>query len=145
MGATDQSGRTLLSKPYTFNVRPWELKNTESINVLDALGSYIRVGSRDVEVMHILPRLNEDINEEWISDRTRSAYDGLNSQRLTTPMIRKGDTFVRANWADALQRVALEMKAVGSSIKAVAGQLADAESLVALKDLINTLDQRMSP
>ncbi|KAG0040156.1 NADH dehydrogenase (ubiquinone) 78K chain precursor, 5-prime end [Podila clonocystis] len=129
----------LLAKPYTFNARPWELKNTESIDVLDALGSNIRVDSRGVEVMRILPRLNEDINEEWISDRTRSAYDGLKTQRLTTPMIRKGDTFVTANWSDALQKVASEMKAAGSDVKAIAGQLADAESLVALKDLVNTL------
>ncbi|KAF9181498.1 NADH dehydrogenase (ubiquinone) 78K chain precursor, 5-prime end [Haplosporangium sp. Z 767] len=129
----------LLSKPYTFNARPWELKNTESIDVLDALGSSIRVDSRGVEVMRILPRLNEDINEEWISDRTRSAYDGLKTQRLTTPMMRKGDTFVNVNWADALQKVASEMKAAGSGIKAIAGQLADAESLVSLKDLVNTL------
>ncbi|KAF9917929.1 NADH dehydrogenase (ubiquinone) 78K chain precursor, 5-prime end [Lobosporangium transversale] len=129
----------LLSKPYTFNARPWELKNTESIDVLDALGSSIRVDSRGVEVMRILPRLNEDINEEWISDRTRSAYDGLKTQRLTTPMVRKGNTFVSVNWADALQKVASELKAAGPSIRAVAGQLADAESLVALKDLVNTL------
>ncbi|KAF9196904.1 NADH dehydrogenase (ubiquinone) 78K chain precursor, 5-prime end [Haplosporangium sp. Z 27] len=129
----------LLSKPYTFNARPWELKNTESIDVLDALGSNIRVDSRGVEVMRILPRLNEDINEEWISDRTRSAYDGLKTQRLTTPMIRKGATFVNVNWEEALQKVASELKAAGSGIKAVAGQLADAESLVALKDLVNTL------
>ncbi|KAG0083899.1 hypothetical protein BGZ92_010369, partial [Podila epicladia] len=129
----------LLAKPYIFNARPWELKNTESIDVLDAVGSNIRVDSRGLEVMRILPRLNEDINEEWISDRTRSAYDGLKTQRLTTPMIRKGDIFVSADWADALQKVASELKAAGSSIKAVAGQLADAESLVALKDLVNTL------
>ncbi|KAF9990394.1 hypothetical protein BGZ75_002175 [Mortierella antarctica] len=129
----------LLSKPYTFNARPWELKNTETIDVLDAVGSNIRVDSRGVEVMRILPRLNEDINEEWISDRTRSAYDGLKTQRLTTPMIRKGDTFVNANWADALQKVAVEMKAAGPGIKAIAGQLADAESLVSLKDLVNAL------
>ena len=129
----------LLSKPYTFNARPWELKNTESIDVLDALGSNIRVDSRGVEVMRILPRLNEEINEEWISDRTRSAYDGLKTQRLTTPMIRKGDTFVNVNWAEALNKVASEMKAAGPGIKAVAGQLADAESLVSLKDLVNKL------
>ncbi|KAK3814178.1 MAG: G subunit of NADH dehydrogenase [Benniella sp.] len=129
----------LLSKPYTFNARPWELKGTESIDVLDALGSNIRIDSRGVEVMRILPRLNEDINEEWISDRTRSAYDGLKTQRLTTPMVRKGDTFVSVSWADALQKVASEFKAAGSNIKAVAGQTADAESLVALKDLVNTL------
>ncbi|KAF9439356.1 NADH dehydrogenase (ubiquinone) 78K chain precursor, 5-prime end [Entomortierella beljakovae] len=129
----------LLAKPYTFNARPWELKNTESIDVLDALGSNIRVDSRGVEVMRILPRLNEDINEEWISDRTRSAYDGLKTQRLTTPMVRNGNTFVPVEWSEALQKVASELKAAGSNIKAVAGQLADAESLVALKDLVNTL------
>ncbi|KAG0243520.1 NADH dehydrogenase (ubiquinone) 78K chain precursor, 5-prime end [Actinomortierella wolfii] len=129
----------LLSKPYNMTARPWELKNTESIDVLDGLGSNIRVDSRGVEVMRILPRLNEEINEEWISDRTRSAYDGLKTQRLTTPMMRKGDTFVSVGWAEALNKVAAEMKAAGSDIKAIAGQLADAESMVALKDLVNTL------
>ncbi|KAG0264033.1 NADH dehydrogenase (ubiquinone) 78K chain precursor, 5-prime end [Actinomortierella ambigua] len=129
----------LLSKPYNMTARPWELKNTETIDVLDALGSNIRVDSRGVEVMRILPRLNEDINEEWISDRTRSAYDGLKTQRLTTPMVRKGDSFVAVEWAEALGKVASEMKAAGSDIKAIAGQLADAESMVALKDLVNTL------
>ena len=92
----------LTSKPYAFRARPWELKKTETIDVLDGLGSSIRVDSRDTEVMRVLPRLNEDINEEWISDKTRFACDGLKTQRLTTPLIKKGDKFVTATWNDAL-------------------------------------------
>lgn len=143
----------LTSKPYAFEARPWELKNTESIDVLDALGSNIRVDSRGVVVMRIQPRLNEEINEEWINDKTRFAYDGLKTQRLTTPLIRVGERFEPASWKEALEaiRVGLEASgAKGNEIKAMAGALADTESLVALKDLVNrlgsdntTLDQPM--
>ncbi|KND02588.1 NADH dehydrogenase (quinone), G subunit [Spizellomyces punctatus DAOM BR117] len=128
----------LTSKPYEFTSRPWELRKTESIDVLDAVGSNIRVDSRGLEVMRVLPRLNDDVNEEWISDKTRFAYDGLKRQRLTTPMIRKGDDFVPATWPEALTKIADAMGAVkGDEMVAIAGQLADAESLVALKDLFN--------
>ncbi|ORX96576.1 NADH-quinone oxidoreductase [Basidiobolus meristosporus CBS 931.73] len=130
----------LTSKPYAFTSRPWELKKTESIDVLDAVGSNIRIDSRGVEVMRVLPRLNEEINEEWISDKTRFACDGLKRQRLTTPLIRQGDSFVAASWAEALGDVADKLRQTQpGELKAVAGQLADTESMVALKDLFNRL------
>ncbi|KAI0062525.1 NADH-ubiquinone oxidoreductase [Artomyces pyxidatus] len=132
----------LTSKPYAFHARPWELKNTESIDVLDAVGSNIRVDSRGVQVMRIQPRTNDDVNEEWISDKTRYAYDGLKFQRLTTPLIKQGDRFVASSWEDALSAIATGLAssgAKGDEIQAVAGHLADTESLVALKDLVNRL------
>ncbi|KAJ1774133.1 ndufs1 NADH-ubiquinone oxidoreductase subunit [Coemansia sp. RSA 1813] len=128
----------LTSKPYAFAARPWELKNTESIDVMDALGSNIRVDSRGEEVMRVIPRTNDEINEEWISDKARFANDGLKRQRLTTPLVRDGDKFVPANWADALQLIADRFRStLPGQIRAVAGDLADAESMVALKDLLN--------
>lgn len=132
----------LTSKPYAFHARPWELKNTETIDVLDAVGSNIRVDSRGVQVMRVLPRTNDDVNEEWINDKTRHAIDGLRFQRLTTPLIKQGDRFVPATWEEALQAIQNGLAASGAKgdeIKAVAGQLADTESLVALKDLVNRL------
>lgn len=132
----------LTSKPYAFHARPWELKNTESVDVLDALGSNIRIDSRGVQVMRIQPRTNDDVNEEWINDKTRYAYDGLRFQRLTTPLIKQGDRFVPATWEEALTAVSDGLTASGAKgdeIKAVAGHLADTESLVALKDLVNRL------
>ncbi|KAH7929026.1 Ndufs1, NADH-ubiquinone oxidoreductase 75kD subunit (775) [Leucogyrophana mollusca] len=132
----------LTSKPYAFHARPWELKNTESIDVMDAVGSNIRVDSRGVQVMRIQPRTNDDVNEEWISDKTRYAYDGLKFQRLTTPLIKQGDRFVPASWEEAMQAIADGLAASGATgdeIQAVAGHVADTESLVALKDLVNRL------
>ncbi|KAF8323725.1 NADH-quinone oxidoreductase [Clavulina sp. PMI_390] len=132
----------LTSKPYAFHARPWELKNTESVDVMDAVGSNIRVDSRGVQVMRIQPRTNDDVNEEWISDKTRYAYDGLRFQRLTTPLIKQGDRFVPASWEEALVAVSEGLAASGAKgdeIKAVAGHLADTESMVALKDLVNRL------
>ncbi|KXS20331.1 NADH-quinone oxidoreductase [Gonapodya prolifera JEL478] len=128
----------LTSKPYAFTARPWELKKTESVDVLDAIGSNIRIDSRGLEVMRIMPRLNEDINEEWLSDRSRFAYDGLKRQRLTVPMIRQGNTFVPATWEEALGKIANAITPLqGNEIAGIAGALVDAESLIALKDLLN--------
>lgn len=132
----------LTSKPYAFHARPWELKNTESIDVMDALGSNIRIDSRGVEVMRIQPRANDDVNEEWISDKTRYAYDGLKFQRLTVPLLRRGDRFETSSWEHALSAVADGLAASGAKgdeIKAIAGHFADTESLVVLKDLMNAL------
>ncbi|KAM4558891.1 NADH-ubiquinone oxidoreductase 75 kDa subunit, mitochondrial-like [Odontesthes bonariensis] len=129
----------LTSKPYAFTARPWETRKTESIDVLDAVGSNIVVSTRGGEVMRILPRLNEDINEEWISDKTRFAYDGLKRQRLTQPMV-KNETgqFVPTSWEDVLTRVAGALQGVkGGDVAAVVGGLVDAEALVSLKDLLN--------
>ncbi|NXY64838.1 NDUS1 oxidoreductase, partial [Callaeas wilsoni] len=132
----------LTSKPYAFTARPWETRKVESIDVLDAVGSNIVVSTRTGEVMRILPRLHEDINEEWISDKTRFAYDGLKRQRLTQPMIKneKG-VFVYASWEDVLARVAGVLQAVeGKEIAAIVGGLVDAEALIALKDLLNRVN-----
>ncbi|TFY62953.1 hypothetical protein EVJ58_g3543 [Rhodofomes roseus] len=132
----------LTSKPYAFHARPWELKHTDSVDVMDAVGSNIRVDSRGVSVMRVQPRPNDDVNEEWISDKTRYAYDGLRFQRLTVPLIKQGDRFVSASWEDALAAIAEGLRvsgAQGDEIQAVAGHLADTESMVALKDLINRL------
>ncbi|BGP13386.1 hypothetical protein JCM10213_008545 [Rhodosporidiobolus nylandii] len=132
----------LTSKPYAFEARPWELKKTETIDVLDAVGSNIRVDSRGLLVMRIEPRLNDEVNEEWISDKTRFAYDGLKTQRLNTPLVRVGDRFQAATWPDALAAIKEGLAssgAQGNEIQAVAGSLADSESLVALKDLVNRL------
>jgi NADH dehydrogenase (ubiquinone) Fe-S protein 1 len=132
----------LTSKPYAFRARPWELKHSESVDVLDGLGSNIRVDSRGLEVMRILPRLNDDINEEWINDKTRFACDGLKTQRLTTPLIRKDDKFFPATWEQALTEIGAAYKDFapkGNEFKAIAGELIEVESMVALKDLANKL------
>ena len=131
----------LTSKPFAFKARNWELKGTESIDVTDAVGSNIRIDSRGPEVMRILPRLNEDINEEWISDKTRFFYDGLKRQRLNDPMIRGADgRFKAVSWRDALAVVAEVIHQVKpEGIVGVAGKLSDAESMIALKDFLNRM------
>src|SRR3978361_740548 len=92
----------LTSKPFAFQARPWELSKTESIDVMDAVGSAIRVDSRGREVMRILPRVNEAVNEEWISDKTRFVWDGLRTQRLDRPYVRKDGRLVPTSWAEAV-------------------------------------------
>lgn len=131
----------LTSKPFAFKARNWELKGTETIDVTDAVGSNIRVDSRGPEVLRILPRLNEDINEEWISDKTRFCYDGLKRQRLNDPMIRGPDgRFKAVNWRDALTVVAEVINQVKpNEIVGVAGKLSDAEAMMALKDFLNKM------
>jgi NADH-quinone oxidoreductase subunit G len=131
----------LTSAPYAFGARSWELGKTESVDVLDAVGSNIRVDSRGPVVMRILPRLNDDVNEEWISDKTRFACDGLKRQRLDQPYVRRDGRLEPATWAQALGAVADRMKGVdGSRVAALAGDLADCESMMALKDLMTALD-----
>lgn len=133
----------LTSKPYAFTARPWELRSTESIDVLDGLGSNIRVDTRGGEVMRVLPRLNEDINEEWISDKTRFAFDGLKRQRIDSPMVRAHaeDMLRPASWRDALEIVSERLDAAdGPRIGAYVGALADAESIMCLKDLLNSFN-----
>lgn len=132
----------LTSKPYAFRARPWELKHTETIDVMDAVGSNVRVDARGIEVMRVLPRLNDSVNEEWISDKLRFACDGLKTQRLTAPLVRAGDSFRVATWDEALATIAAAFKKIapqGNEFRAVAGALADAEAMVALKDLANRL------
>jgi NADH dehydrogenase (ubiquinone) Fe-S protein 1 len=128
----------LTSKPYAFTARPWELKKTPSIDVLDAVGSNIRVDSRGQKVMRILPRRNDDINDEWISDKTRFSYDGLTNQRLTSPMINRNGSFEPCTWQEALEYISSNLKTVSANeIGGIAGQLADAESLLALLDFVH--------
>ncbi|MGB8274529.1 MAG: NADH-quinone oxidoreductase subunit NuoG [Alphaproteobacteria bacterium] len=130
----------LTSKPYAFAARSWELTKTESIDTLDAVGSNIRVDSRGPEVMRVLPRLNDDVNEEWISDKTRFAYDGLKRQRLDRPYVREGGKLRPASWQEAFQAVAARLKGMtGERIAAIAGDQADCESMLALKDLMRAL------
>ncbi|XDG02904.1 hypothetical protein ABKA04_002519 [Annulohypoxylon sp. FPYF3050] len=132
----------LTSKPYAFRARPWELKKTESIDVLDGLGSAIRVDSRGLEVMRVIPRLNDDVNEEWINDKTRFACDGLKTQRLTMPLVRREGKFEPAPWEQALTEIAAayqQLAPAGNEFKVIAGELTEVESLVAMKDLANKL------
>jgi len=130
----------LTSKPYAFTARSWELRKTESIDVLDAVGSNIRIDARGRQVMRVLPRLNEDVNEEWISDKTRFAVDGLSRQRLDTPYVRRDGKLQPTTWGEALAAVAARLKAAnGTRIAAIAGDLADVESMYALKGLMTAL------
>lgn len=130
----------LTSKPYAFKARSWELKKTETIDVHDAVGSNIRVDARGREVMRVLPRLHEDVNEEWISDRTRFSYDGLHQGRLDRPYIKDGKNLREASWEEAFAFIADKLgKLKGGQIAAMAGDLADVESMVALKDLMGSL------
>jgi len=132
----------LTSKPYAFTARSWELRRTETIDVSDALGSNISVDARLNEVMRITPRLNEEINEEWLSDKGRFQYDGLKRQRLVAPMVRDGSgKLQQTTWKHALEATAIALAKVesGAQLKAVAGRLADAESMVTLKDFFHKL------
>ena len=130
----------LTNKPASYTYRSWELKKTESIDAMDALGASIRVDSRGNEVIRVLPRVNEDVNEEWLSDRSRFAVDGLKRQRLDRPYVRKDGKLVAVTWAEALAAIAAKVKGLdGSKIAAIAGDQADAETLVAYKDLLAAL------
>jgi len=131
----------LTSKPYAFMARPWELRRTESIDVHDAVGSNIVVTHRTGEVLRILPRINEDINEEWLSDKSRFACDGLKRQRLTVPMMKDNTGELKVcDWEDAVVAVSKVLDSTpGDRMAALVGGMADAESLVALKDLFNRL------
>jgi len=124
----------LVSKPYSFTARPWELTKTESIDVMDALGSNIRVDTKGCEVMRFLPRNHDGVNEEWISDKTRFVWDGLRKQRLDTPYIRENGKLRKATWPEALAAVATAMK--GKKIAGLVGDLAPTEAAFALKQLI---------
>src|SRR6478672_1522364 len=130
----------LTSKPYAFAARPWELTKTETIDVMDAVGSAIRVDARGREVMRILPRVNDDVNEEWISDKTRHVVDGLRAQRLDQPYIRKNGRLQPASWAEAFSNIVRNVRAsTGKRIGAIVGDLAGAEEMFALKELMDRL------
>ncbi|KAI6199941.1 NADH-ubiquinone oxidoreductase 75 kDa subunit, mitochondrial [Aphelenchoides besseyi] len=126
----------LTHKPGSFVSRPWELRKTESIDVMDAVGSNVVINNRTGEIMRIIPRMHDDINEEWISDKARFIVDGLKRQRLLSPFLKLDDGLQQASWEEALFTAARKLRQTSShSISVVAGGLADAESLVALKDL----------
>ena len=130
----------LTSKPYAFKARSWELRHCETIDVLDAVCSNIRVDTRGLEIMRVLPRLNEDINEEWISDKARFSYDGLKLQRLDKPYIRKNGRLLPATWEEAFNMIAKKISSTsGNKIAAIAGDLADCESMLLLKELMHEL------
>ncbi|WP_439575499.1 NADH-quinone oxidoreductase subunit NuoG [Phreatobacter sp.] len=133
----------LTSKPYAFNARPWELLKTESTDMMDAVGSAIRVDARGREVMRVLPRLNEAINEEWISDKTRHVADGLRTQRLDRPYLRENGRLRPAAWAEAFAAIAAKVKASApEKIGAIAGDLATLEEMYALKGLVSALGSK---
>lgn len=133
----------LTSKPYAFQARPWELTKTESIDVMDAVGSAIRVDSRGREVMRILPRTNEAVNEEWISDKTRFIWDGLRTQRLDRPYVRKDGRLVPASWAEAFSAIKEAVsKTSPEKIGAISGDLAAVEEIYALKLLMASLGSK---
>ena len=136
----------LTSKPYAFQARPWELVKTESIDVMDAVGSAIRVDSRGREVMRILPRVNDAVNEEWISDKTRHVWDGLKSQRLDRPYVRVNGKLRPASWDEAFAAVASAVKAsgMGNKVGAIAGDLAAVEDMYALKALMTAMGSGMT-
>ena len=133
----------LTSKPFAFTARPWELNKTESIDVMDAVGSAIRVDTRGREVMRILPRINEEINEEWISDKTRFIWDGLKTQRLDRPYVRKDGRLQPATWADAFGAIKAAVAGTsGDRIGAIAGDLASVEEMFALRELMASLGSK---
>ncbi len=130
----------LLPKPYSFKARSWELTKTDSIDVMDALGSAIRVDSRGREVMRILPRINDAVNEEWISDKTRQIVDGLKTRRLDRPYLREGGRLKSATWNEAFAAIAAKVKSARPGrIGAIAGDLCAAEDMFALKLLVESL------
>jgi NADH-quinone oxidoreductase subunit G len=130
----------LTSKPYAFAARPWELGKTESIDVMDAVGSAIRIDTRGREVMRILPRVNDEVNEEWISDKTRHVVDGLRVQRLDQPYLREDGRLYPATWGEAFEAIAAKVGATAPSrIGAIVGDFAAVEEAYALKDLLTRL------
>ena len=127
----------LTSKPYAFEARPWELKKTPAIDVMDAVGTNIRLDSRGRQVLRALPRINEDVNEEWASDKTRHAVDGLVRKRLDRPFVRRNGKLEAATWDDAF--AAIKAIDAGSSVAAIAGDLVDCETMFAVKHLVRSM------
>src|SRR3546814_4497560 len=127
----------LTSRPYAFEARPWELKKTLGIDVSDAIGANIRIDSRGREVMRVLPRINDDVNEEWISDKARYQVDGLTRRRLDRPYLRRDGKLQPATWNEAFTAIASLHP--GNSIAAVAGDMVDCETMFAAKNLAGAL------
>ena len=133
----------LLQKPQIFESRPWELRRVAGIDVMDAVGSNIRLDVRQRQVMRILPRINEDVNEEWISDKTRHHVDALVRNRLDRPWMREKGKLREASWTEALQLFAKKLKKAGSKIAAIAGDLLDAETMYAAKKLLEARGSKL--
>jgi NADH-quinone oxidoreductase subunit G len=130
----------LTSKPYAFKARPWELKKTDGIDVMDALGSNIVIGSRGPAVLRITPRINDDVNEEWLADKGRFAHDGLLERRLDRPYVKKDGRLQAVSWSEAFAAIKAGLKGIkGSAIAGLVGDLCAVEDMVALKDLLGTL------
>jgi NADH-quinone oxidoreductase subunit G len=129
----------LTSKPYAYTARPWELKKTETIDVMDAVGSSIRVDTRGREAMRIMPRNHDDVNEEWLSDKSRFVWDGLNTQRLDTPYVRRDGKLTASTWNDAFAVIAEKINCKADKLAAIAGDLVCAEGQFALKSLMDNL------
>ena len=129
----------LTSKPYAFNARPWELRKTESIDVMDALGSGIRVDAKGDAVMRIMPVLNEEVNEEWLSDKSRFVWDGLQRQRLDSPYVRENGKLRKAGWDEALEATKTALSKPADKIGVVAGDLVEVEQLKAALDMFRAL------
>jgi NADH-quinone oxidoreductase subunit G len=130
----------LNSKPYAYRARPWELKKTESIDVLDAVGCNIAVDTRGNEVMRVLPRLHEEINEEWISDKARFAYDGLKKRRLDVPMVKRAGRLRPTGWREAFGAIKAQLDGLGGEqIATIVGDLVECESMVVIRDLMASL------
>ena len=133
----------LTSKPYSFLARPWELTKTETIDVMDAVGCNIRVDSRDGKVLRVLPRINEDINEEWISDKSRYAIDGLSKQRLDIPYVKVKNKLLPSSWNDAFKNIKAKLSSISSNqVAAIIGDQTDTESIFALKKLFEKIDSK---
>jgi NADH-quinone oxidoreductase subunit G len=133
----------LLQKPQIFEMRPWELRRVPGIDVMDAVGSNIRLDVRQRQVMRILPRINEDVNEEWISDKTRHHVDALVRNRLDRPWVREKGKLREASWKEALEIFAKRLKKAGSKIAAVAGDLLDAETMYAARKLLEAQGSKL--
>lgn len=132
----------LTNKPYSFTARPWEIRKIPSIDVLDAIGSNIIVSTRTDEVLRVLPRENDDINEEWLGDKSRFACDGLKRQRLVAPLLKIDGELKPVEWESALIAVARNLQKAGGKVAAIAGDLTDVETLVAVKDLLGELESK---
>ena len=133
----------LTSKPYAFEARPWELKKTLGIDVMDGVGTNIRIDSVGREILRVLPRINDDVNEEWATDKTRYAIDGLMRRRLDKPYVRKAGKLVEASWDEAFGAIAQVAKSAGSSVAAVAGDLVDCETMFAARELVAAMGSDM--
>ncbi len=133
----------LTSKPYAFEARPWELKKTLAIDVMDAVGSNIRIDSRGRQALRILPRVNDDVNEEWISDKTRHNVDGLVRRRLDRPFVRRDGKLVEASWDEAFAAIGTAAKGAGDKVAVIAGDMVDCETMFAARELAGALGSKL--